>query len=68
MSQHPKGGEEGQWNVCSNDDGTGVVMSFVHLGIEGVEQFTTAMNPENAISFGEGVIRIAKELQWYADT
>lgn len=58
----PDEGTEGEWHVCANDDDSGVVMSFVHMGPSGVQTFTTAMLPENATGFAEAILTCAKEL------
>lgn len=53
---------KGQWEVDSNEDDTGIVLTFAHMGEDGVESFVTAMPPECALEFGEALSSKAREL------
>ena len=53
--------EEGDWTVDINEDGSGVVMAFSHLGEDGVESFDTAMPFENAKDFAQAIITLCEE-------
>lgn len=53
---------QGAWAVEPNAEGTGVIISFQEMSIQGVEVFTTSIPPEHCLRFGEEVIRIAKEM------
>lgn len=53
---------QGAWAIEPNEEGTGVVVSFQEMSIQGVEVFTTSIPPEHCLRFGEEVIRIAKEM------
>lgn len=54
-------GESGQWNVDINEDASGVIVEFNHMGDDGVEVFTTAMPPEIAVVFAAAVLNMAIE-------
>lgn len=60
-------GESGQWTVDINDDNTGVVLEFSHVGDTGVEAFTTAMPREHALTFAAAVLNLALELDCDSD-
>lgn len=55
-------GESGHYVIDSNDDDTAVVLSFSHLGEDGVETFETAMPPAAALTFGQAVVDWATEM------
>lgn len=54
-------GESGSWTIGDSEDG-GVVISFSHLGEDGVETFETSMPPEHALELGNALVDWAKEL------
>jgi len=54
--------EHGEWTVETNDDDTGVILIFTHMGDEGVETFVTGLAPENAIPFAEAVLEHARAI------
>lgn len=52
----------GEWLVQPNLDGTGIVLTFNHIGDEGVETFVTAIDPSNAIYFAQCVYALAQAM------
>lgn len=50
------------WTVDINEDNTGVIVEFSHIGLEGVESFITAIPPDIALLFAEAVKEKAQEI------
>lgn len=49
-------GEHGAWVVDDNEDGTALVVSFTHMGEDGVESFETAMPYGAAVLFAKTIL------------
>jgi hypothetical protein len=49
-------GEHGEWTIDDNEDETALVLSFTHMGEEGVETFDTAMPYGAAKVFAESIL------------
>jgi hypothetical protein len=56
---------EGNWHVDANDDNTGVIVTIAHMGEEGVESFSTAMPPDNAVEFAKAIVEVST---WVRDS
>jgi hypothetical protein len=54
-------GESGQWETDINEDGTGVIIRFAHLGENGVETFEKGLPPAHAVAFAASVLNMAIE-------
>jgi hypothetical protein len=54
-------GESGAWTVDDNEDDTALVLSFSHIGDDGVETFDTAMPYECAMAFGQTIVDWCKD-------
>lgn len=52
----------GEWLAQPNHDSTGIVLTFTHIGDEGVETFVTAIDPSNAIYFAQCVYTLAQAM------
>lgn len=55
-------GESGTWNVDTNEDDSGVIISFAQIGEDGVETFTTAMPIECALEFGRAIVERCEDV------
>lgn len=55
--------EIGEWSVDRNEDDTGIVLAFNHVGDNGVEVYETSMPPAHALTFATAVLNQVLELQ-----
>jgi hypothetical protein len=58
----PMSGESGSWEVDTNEDDSGVIISFAQIGDDGVETFTTAMPIECALEFGRAIVERCEDV------
>ncbi len=54
-------GEHGEWVVDDNEDDTALVLTFTHMGEDGVESFETAMPYAAALAFGQTIVDWCKD-------